>query len=1014
MLMNLHASSDFGASAALTESDENVFNEKVWQRLKEQQFLDYKPMTTNLDSNVYTIVRDEDSFNTSLLVGIQHGVYRLNGEKMTVIDKWDDNLKQVFNWHRLIMIDYKTRPKPSIISCGSTQNGICRLHNYNSLNVSQAIGNPNDPVNSIRGDPRSEVIAVSVSSKTIFFIHHQYDTKPLTQSLPILSARILEIPASGQPTFRYARQEKGLNSSFDILPNLKTKSPFLINKIFVYDGFLYYVRTYLLSSRLRTRLGRVSADKLSFTFYEETELRCKHQDQYFPSFTAAYFQSDNIGNSSQNFLVASFSKEQPTGTDGEQSVFCMFSMETIRQKFGQYDEKCSPNCSFISTHSTDLGSIFYKKSRNCPEDSEKDEFDNEFCWIPVAHRVSKCPLESKSVWKSSSQVYKFVTDQQGDDKILFYNEKNYLTKVVLPSDKPPYLTFKQYIFHEFISDLVLSKELRENKKTNDSFVYFGLLYKVVKFPLTSCSIYRTCVSCLSSNDPLDCGWCGTHCARRSECLKTDFTNETCSPIIYGFSPKKAPLAGGTILELRGQNFGEKRYGSLTIAGEVCLEKNIRHWDFNKIVVEVPPSKVEATGSIQVSLLRRVPFNISHSDKTIYSIGRSTTDSSFEYTSLTFEKVIPAEVNILKGDSLEVHVIGKNFDMLKLPYLVKLELTTYHGKPESFYGHILNTTHISFSVALPKKLQAAQYNITVLDDQFRTETGLVIEAVGNPVIESVDTATVRCSGDTSIIVKGSKFHRIQNIELTMDFYPHFQNWTKCTVNSASQMTCFAPKYPYNVKSGKQDLAVLKFFTQSFHLTYLGPKTWPIIYLPDPSFDNLPMDTKIYIDDPVLQLSGSDLGSDILISVGNWTCEILLEKQESNQLSCSIQFGGDIPVEGDFVAVGYRLRETDEIHILGNIVLFSRPTPEAVGFLKKHWYIPVTIAILILSFAIAIGYRKLRQRTSQRNRHQDEQHAEFQLSEYPQNSGVTNGKLHFTAVNVLKNNICVTRILQQTSG
>ena len=848
--IHLYVLPDFGTSAESTtnwtELHDEVFEEEVWQRLKEEHVLKYKLMTTNLGSYVYSIVKDEAGFDTSVLVGTRGGVYRISGTKMIVTDQWNATSQTDNAFARFIVIDYKTQPKPSIISCGYDENNICRLHNYTSLNVSQVIGDTDDPVNKIMSNNISTIITSSGSNNMIFFIYQQYDGRSLIQSPPFFSTRILEIPASGPPTFRYASQEVGFNSSFDIHPRLKQNYGLDISTDFIYGDFLYVVLTSSPSSkdsRYGTRLGRVPLYKMVFTWYEEIELLCKREDNYFSYLTAAYLESDNNRNSSLTLLVGSFMKVGAAGDKLDYnagSVFCIFSMETILQKFQEeamrrglqeeitrekleekamrqhleklairqetkekamdqelqeeamrqnsreesirqdlynlairqkkreeyfeyeanrqkfkeeairqkleeeaihqknrektmrqelqeeamhqknreegiqrekiirqkFEEeairqkkreeamrqelqeqvlrqnsreeimhqglevflailrndieealhrrealrrnledhlKCSPNSSFLSTNYTDMHNIFYRKSSICKEHDEKDQINSKFCWIPVEHRVSKCPLESRSVWESSNRVYSIVTHHQGDNQILFYNEHGYITKVIIPSNKPPYLTFKQSISHHLIRSPVLSKELGENKTAIDSFVYFGVKDNVVKFPLTSCSIYRTCASCLSSNDPLGCGWCGTHCARRSECSNKVFTHETCPPIVYGFHPQKAPLAGGTILEIRGQNFGSSIYGSLSIAGVVCSKIYIKHWDFHKIVVTVPPSTVEATGPIKVSVFDQVAFNASYSNWTFYSFGTSISNSQFMYTDVSFSRPTPKAI-----------------------------------------------------------------------------------------------------------------------------------------------------------------------------------------------------------------------------------------------------------------------------------------------------------------------------------------------------------------------------------
>ncbi|XP_061187115.1 hepatocyte growth factor receptor-like [Saccostrea echinata] len=46
--------------------------------------------------------------------------------------------------------------------------------------------------------------------------------------------------------------------------------------------------------------------------------------------------------------------------------------------------------------------------------------------------------------------------------------------------------------------------------------------KASRFPLYSCHVHTTCSTCVTSGDPLGCGWCGDSCVMRSECNSTRY------------------------------------------------------------------------------------------------------------------------------------------------------------------------------------------------------------------------------------------------------------------------------------------------------------------------------------------------------------------------------------------------------------------------------------------------------------------------------------------------------------
>lgn len=63
---------------------------------------------------------------------------------------------------------------------------------------------------------------------------------------------------------------------------------------------------------------------------------------------------------------------------------------------------------------------------------------------------------------------------------------------------------------------------------------YNNIFQVIRFPLKSCSIYINCSSCVTSNHPLNCGWCHDKCTTSSEC-SNGWSPDSCVPQITSVS-----------------------------------------------------------------------------------------------------------------------------------------------------------------------------------------------------------------------------------------------------------------------------------------------------------------------------------------------------------------------------------------------------------------------------------------------------------------------------------------------
>ncbi|CAL1535040.1 unnamed protein product, partial [Lymnaea stagnalis] len=84
--------------------------------------------------------------------------------------------------------------------------------------------------------------------------------------------------------------------------------------------------------------------------------------------------------------------------------------------------------------------------------------------------------------------------------------------------------------------------------------------KIVKFPATTCSLHADCEACVTSRDPLGCGWCDGTCTSAAECVAAGGSwhsgaNAACPPTIYSIRPLNGPTKGGTLVTVTGKNFG---------------------------------------------------------------------------------------------------------------------------------------------------------------------------------------------------------------------------------------------------------------------------------------------------------------------------------------------------------------------------------------------------------------------------------------------------------------------------
>lgn len=78
------------------------------------------------------------------------------------------------------------------------------------------------------------------------------------------------------------------------------------------------------------------------------------------------------------------------------------------------------------------------------------------------------------------------------------------------------------------------------------FIIIGICYLLIQvssIPVQSCSVYMTCATCVTTLDPMDCGWCEDHCTTKETCHSGfSWSKTTCPPVLETVSKSRSCYA----------------------------------------------------------------------------------------------------------------------------------------------------------------------------------------------------------------------------------------------------------------------------------------------------------------------------------------------------------------------------------------------------------------------------------------------------------------------------------------
>lgn len=416
--------------------------------------------------------------------------------------------------------------------------------------------------------------------------------------------------------------------------------------------------------------------------------------------------------------------------------------------------------------------------------------------------------------------------------------------------------------------------------------------RVTKVPIQSCKVYRNCAECVTTLDPLGCGWCGNHCTTQSECLTATWKKDSCPPSIYKFEPKSGPIEGGTRVTITGHNFGSNNRASENVQVNVqvaLVDCVIEYHNGSHVVCHTGSATREMEREIKLVVVDRSkqsePYIIEGSD--------STDHESFFYKKarmLSFKPEVGPRSGgtslTIQGENLD---IGSNLDV----HLGHLPCSTISVKS----SHIVCNT----------SRWQAEYNYQMRHkrSEGRTETvNVTIDAASlfvnnkffsyeeDPEIESVSPRDSILSGGLRITVKGKNLHVIQEPKIigrVVGDNTVSQPAPCQAYGSGEVMVCNSPNVNVTAVEVTEEKLLgvdVSFFMDGVEALRQFPKTHPLLsrftYVMDPVFYKFGGPTHLrtfYDDETHLDIKGAsldqiDLKSDIVVTIGDSFCNVTL--------------------------------------------------------------------------------------------------------------------------------------------
>ncbi|RWS12104.1 hepatocyte growth factor receptor-like protein, partial [Dinothrombium tinctorium] len=783
---------------------------------------------------------------------------------------------EVNNDNKILLVKPEQKIHPFFIACGTAYQGMCFVVKIQDLKGG-FFGAPSNVSNFIA--TRKSTVAffskVEHVNTPVLYIGAQYDNRPMHLRAPLISSRLISAE-NKIPIFHYASNIEGAVTKLDLNPKYDDYD-FEFVYGFEIGRFVYFLtRQQMGQSGLKeTKLARICKADTSFFSYMEIPLTCDVEDDdpyenVYSYATSAFFlnkEEDSIPDLFVTFV--SQKDKQKTGT--KRSAICVYNILELNKEYDRVISNCMNGKSEAK-----LLTIFHGEPRSCTPASNEFNDIYKFCGSGLNPYMGGTRNFQQKKFKH------FANEHLTSIAVTFQNQETVVIAGTIRGKiiklKKKIITNSKIIGHELINITLSNSNPNSDSMiqpdpvfdTTDNFLYLATGTQVVKFPVGSCSLYTDCQSCITSEDPLECGWCGSFCAHRKECTGIMSSTE-CAPELFHFKPLKGPIAGGTVIEIKGSNFGfngtteENSNLTIIVAGVKCdvvlwlkdrvkcKTRRVDHPREGKVVVHVSDVSRE-----------HGPFDIN---------GKAVSQSNFSFLIPTVTDIHPKFGPMSGGTAITIK--GKNLNIGSKQIIKLGGINCTEVRENSQFGLNCKSGPNSKSDKYSKL-------IVEIDDDI-ISSNLSFAYRPNPTLTKIDDLKTIAKGGTNVTVVGTNLDSVSNPTMIVTVISgHKADRTelvsKCIVSlNGTLMTCLTPHLPHHLQSTQSDAPIRSSVTFSMDGSPEFNKIEPfnLFYYPNPRFTINSQTVEVKLKDPI-QLLGENLSDSYKVSIELKNSEAVVKK------------------------------------------------------------------------------------------------------------------------------------------
>lgn len=820
--------------------------------------------------------------------------------------------------NEVLLLDSDGSPNPYLYICGSTQHGICYFIDIGELQPKclyrKEQNSPTNCPDCLASPLGTKVTIVQQAATSLFFVAASVNDK-VAQRYPRRSISVMR-PLSTEDGFHMVM------NGLTVLPGLRDSYKIDYIYSFSTEEYVYFLSLQRenpskSNSPFQTRLGRLPILIPEVWMYREVVLECRYEPKrrrrrrdgfrsiVYNGLQAAYFGragkdlADELRlDEREDILYGVFSEVDVRGHPKKNSALCAFSLTKVNHDIDKGVEACCTS----GPEQLSRGLCHFQPCESCPHESSEG---NDTC--SAKPTLAAMPYYRLDLFNRQMQDVLFtavlVTTIGNHTLGHFGTSDGRILQMILTRDR--LIVFANY-----------SLEGAEVSRTAAVYSEDSLLFvvgnKMFRVPSAGpgCAHLTTCSMCLMAPPFMKCGWCSGICSRQHECA-SQWSKDSCTPIITEFFPKTAPAGGETEMTVCGREFQSPQRSAIISGKTHIITVGSRT---SCTVLPEKSSSEMIVCKIQGKTIPNPDLNITLKVQEgqvegRYAIRGTAQMPGFSFVEPSISEIRPDYGPVFGGTT--VTLVGRylNSGIQRDVFFAdkKCNILSAPEGNKTLSSIVCNTAAAAVVGKVPVKVLIDNFQVTTTEMFFYKE---------NPVITSVQP---HCSfqNGSKLVIEGQNLdsaHKtvVQYIPKDKNLQSH-QQVCEGTTN-ATHMECLAPAFPEMSEDKSETGDILIHMDGKSNLWkrrfdyYSDVKIIP--FENDDSVLLLkPGETEVSLHHSKLNIVSTCMK--IIMTVGGVNCNA---KVLVNELTCRIPKGLEIPSEG----LPVRVYVNGEIHNVGTVV------------------------------------------------------------------------------------------------